>query len=258
MAGGCSSGGGSDTADFGNNLPPASGPGDVENFFPTTIGSSWNYFATVTNPLNGAPAYFMDEVTVTGTHPVNGQIASVFEETNPSGSGMPLSAYFLKNAGGLAYLGSSDATDTMTAAIVPYILATFPVTPGIVAKFSKSGLDFGVDLDGDGINESANVSVTNTIDGFEPLEMGIGTFARTVKSNEAISGTVIQSQRTVFRVDYALAGARHRRVEEQPDRKRRGEHLGSHDHYRHGGPWLHCERRGQQCCAWFGFAVSGC
>jgi len=190
---GCSSGGGSDTADFGNSLPPASGPGDVENFFPTTIGSSWNYFATVTNPLDGAPAYFMDDVTVTGTSPVNGQIASVFEESNPSGSAVAISAYFLKNSGGLAYLGSSDPADTMTAAIVPYILATFPVTPGIVANFHKTGLDFGVDLDGDGINESANVSVTNRIDGFEPLEMGIGTFARTLKSNEAISGTVILS-----------------------------------------------------------------
>jgi hypothetical protein len=189
---GCPSGE-SSTAEFGNSLPPATGPGDVENFFPTTIGSSWNYFATVTNPLSGAPAYFMDQVTVIGTNPVNGQIASVFEESEPSGSGVPISAYFLKNAGGLAYLGNSDATDKITPAIVPYILATFPVMPGIVAKFGKSGLDFGADLDGDGINESVNVSVTNTIDDFEPLEIGIGTFSRTVKSNETIGGTVILS-----------------------------------------------------------------
>lgn len=186
--------GGTGTADFGNSLPPASGPGDVENFFPTTVGSSWNYFASVSNPLAGEPPYFMDKITVTGSYPVNGQIASVFEESNPSGSVMPVSGYFFKNAGGLAYLGSSDVTDILTPAIVPYILGLFPVTPGIVANFKKSGLDFGLDLDADGINESANLSVMNTVYGFESLAIGIGTFPRTVKSNESVRGSVILSQ----------------------------------------------------------------
>jgi len=191
---GCPSGnGGPVPPDFGNNLPPASGPGDVENFFPTTTGSSWNYYATVSNPLAGEPAYFMDAITVTGTHSVGGQLAAVFQESNVSGSGIPASGYFLKNAGGLAYLGSDDIADTVTPSIVPYILALFPVTPGTVAHFGKTGLNFGADLDGDGINETANVTITNTIDGFEPLDLGIGKFARTAKSTEAVNGTVMLS-----------------------------------------------------------------
>ncbi len=182
------------SSEFGNSIPPATGPGDVENFFPTTVGSSWSYFGTATSSLTAEPVYFLDSVTVTGTKSVIGQTASVFQESNPSGSGVAAAGYFLKNAGGLAYLGTSDLTDTVTPQIVPYIVALFPVAVGTVAKFQKAGLDLGLDLDGDGVNETLNVSVTNTVDSFQSLAIGIGAFPRTAKGTESISGSVILSK----------------------------------------------------------------
>jgi hypothetical protein len=195
--GGGGGGGGSappPSSGYGNDIPPASGPGDAENFFPTTLASSWNYYATLNNSQAAASVNFLDSVTVTGTQSVNGHIATVFQESNPSGAGMPVSGYYLKNAGGVAYLGTSDVTDKVSPKIVPYVLALFPAAIGTVAKFDKTRLDYGTDLDGDGINETFNVSVTNTIDGFEPLALGIGTFSRTAKATESISGTVILSK----------------------------------------------------------------
>lgn len=196
LPGGCGGGGGSAPVDtsFGNSLPPATGPGDVENFFPVTSGTSWNYFATVNNPLGGAPPSYMDSITVTGTKVVGGQTASVFLESNPYGLGVPGEGYYFKNLGGVAFLGTNDVTDTITAGIVPYIVGLFPVTTGVVAHFDKNGLNFGADLDGDGINETTNVTVNSTVLGFEPLTAGIGSFPRTVKSRESLTGTVVLSK----------------------------------------------------------------
>lgn len=194
---GCGQGGGggapADTS-FGNSLPPSTGAGDVENFFPDALGTSWNYFATVDNPLAGAPSSFMDSVSVTGTKAIGGRTASVFLNSNPSGSGIPLEGYYYKNAGGVAFLGTNDVTDTISAGMFPFIVGLFPVTPGVVANFGRNGLDFGEDLDGDGINETVNLTLTSTIIGFEPLTLGIGSFARTVKNSEAITGSVVLSE----------------------------------------------------------------
>ena len=194
---GCGGGGGDESAvttdGFGNSLPPSTGPGDVENFFPNEPGSSWNYFATVTNPLPGEPAFYMDSVTVTGTKAVLGQLASIFLESNPYGSGSPVEAYYYKNDGGVAFLGTNDVTDEITPKMVPFIVGLFPVSPGVVAKFDKNGLDFGDDLDGDGINETVNLTLTSTVIGFEPISIGIGSFANTAKHNESITGSVVLS-----------------------------------------------------------------
>jgi hypothetical protein len=179
---------------FGNSLPPSSGPGDLESFFPNAPGDSWNYFATSTNPSSGGPGSFMDSVKVTGTKTVDGVSASVFLESNPFGGAAPLEGYYFKNAGGVAFMGTNDATDKLTPALVPYLVGLFPLTPGPVAQYTKSGIDFGSDLDGDGINETVTVSVENSVVDFEALTIGIGSFPRTVKTTQSVTGAVVLSR----------------------------------------------------------------
>jgi len=181
----------------GNSLPPSSGPGDVENFFPNGMGNSWSYLTISRNSTNPGPsqsAPFLDLVSVTGGKTVNGTVASVFLNANPSASGTPIEAYYFKNNGGVAFLGTSDARDTVTKGLVPYLVARFPLTPGTVAQFNKKGVDYGSDLDGDGINESVDVTLSSSIVGFEPLAIGIGQFTRTVRSNETITGSILLSK----------------------------------------------------------------
>jgi hypothetical protein len=189
-----SGGGGSDgPVSSGNSLPPSSGPGDVNNIFPIAVGSSWNYAVSVANPLAGVPPNYMDSVTVTGTQEVSGVTASVFRESNPQGSGVAVEGYYYKNNGGLAFLGTNDPTDPITPKLVPFIVGLFPAATGTVAQFAKSGIDFGSDLDLDGVNESVNVTLTNTVDAIEPVSIGIGTFAGAVKTTEHLGGTVVLS-----------------------------------------------------------------
>jgi hypothetical protein len=185
------------TNGYGNSLPPSSGPGDVENFFPNGVGNSWSYLTTSVISMTAGSSQtgaFLDSVSVTGSKTVNGTAASVFLESNPSGSGTPIEAYYLKNNGGVAFLGTNDASDTVTKALVPYLVALFPLAPGTVAQFNKNGVDYGSDLDGDGINETVNLTLSSSIVGFEPLAIGIGQFTRTVRSNETITGSILLSK----------------------------------------------------------------
>ena len=186
-------GGGSTSGGVGNSLPPSTGPGDAANFFPDTPGDTWNYFVTATDPLSSTSSSFLDAVRVTGSKSVNGTVARVFVESNPSGSGVAAEGYYFKNGGGVAFLGTNDPTDKVTPALVPNVVALFPVAPGMVAQLSRTGLDFGLDLDGDGVNESVNLSLTNSVVGFEPLTLGLGSFARTVRSSEVTTGSVVLS-----------------------------------------------------------------
>ena len=194
LATGCGGGGsdGSGTRADGNTLPPTSGPGDVENFFPNDVGDSWSYL-TIATSAAGQSTPFLDSVSVTGSKSVSGTTASVFLESNPSDSGIPVEAYYFKTAGGVAFLGDNDAGDAATNALVPYLVALFPVMPGTVAQFGKNGVNLGSDLDGDGKDETANVTVTSSIVDFEPVSIGIGQFARALKSTETVSGSVVLS-----------------------------------------------------------------
>ena len=191
--GGGDGGGDGGASGNGNNLPPATGPGDTENFFPVSTGDTWSYYVTTTGLAGTEPSSFLDTVTVTGNRTVLGAQATVFLETDATGTGLPIEGYYDKTAGGIAYLGTNDRTDVVTPWLVPYEMARFPLAAGTIAQFTKGGLSFGEDLDGDGIFEKVDVTVTTTIAGFEPLAIGLGTFPRTVKATETQSGNVTLS-----------------------------------------------------------------
>jgi hypothetical protein len=190
----CGGDGDGGSASVGNGLPPSTGPGDVENFFPDAPGDSSNYFVTEVDTPPGSSFRYFDSFVITGTKVIDGQTASITLESNQLGLNLPREEYYLKNAGGVAFLGSSDATDPISTAVLPYITALFPVTPGIVAQFDKNGIDYGSDVDGDGVHETVNLSYKGTVDGFEPLTVAIGPFARTVKSTNSVTGSVVLSR----------------------------------------------------------------
>jgi hypothetical protein len=184
-------GGGGGSTSFGNTLPPSSGPGDVEAFFPNANGNVWYYDARST-PQSGAAVEYFDTVTVTGQKTVLGQPATIFFDTTSESLGAGTENYYYKNNGGVAYVGDNDPTDSLSVAMVPYIEALFPVAAGTVARFSKSGVNMG-DLDGDLVNDTANLSFDVTIVGFEALDTQLGSFARTAHSTERITGNITLS-----------------------------------------------------------------
>lgn len=77
-SGGSGGGGGGGGSGYGNTLPPTTGPGDAENFFPVATGDKWNYYVRTTGSTGNAPPTFLETVTVTGTRTVLGVSATVF------------------------------------------------------------------------------------------------------------------------------------------------------------------------------------
>ncbi len=192
---GCGGGGGAASSkSFGNTIPPNSGPGDAENFFPNATGNVW-YYDTTTTAASGTKAPGMDLILITGQKSVLGESSSVFQDTvivDPTAPAAPVENYFFKNAGGVAFMGSNDPNGALSAAFAPYIQALFPVAPTTVASFSKSNVSLG-DLDGDGRNDTATLALTSKVENFEALDTALGSLPRTLRTTEAFSGTLTLS-----------------------------------------------------------------
>jgi hypothetical protein len=176
----------------GNSLPPSVGQGDVESFFPIDVGDAWFYNSTT------AHGQGFDSVRVTGQKSVDGQSAAVLMDTVFEEASSPIEAYYYKNEGGLVLLGNNDPLDTLTAGIVPYIETFFPVATGTVSKFSKSRVDTGIDVDGDGINETGDFVATVNVADFEPIEVAVGSFPRTARIVQSLVGKLKLSSRPLW------------------------------------------------------------
>ena len=159
----------------------ADGPGDVGNFFPTAQGTSWAVKVTVSQ--NGQPSTtYNDTLTITGTKNINGVEALVFSQPNPGNSGTPRESYRAKNSSGMVYYGNGDSSDHLTPQYVPYDEIRFPLWSGnSFTQLNKTGIDYGQDVDGDGIHETCSIATTVTVAGFETVTVPAGTFPNSAR-----------------------------------------------------------------------------
>lgn len=174
-------------------LPPATGPGDPLNYAPNGGFDAWTYNVAAADQTMVDPERDLSTLAVTGTRTVLGQAVTVYSERMFSD---PVSApsydlYYQKGPGGVAFYGNNDAADTLTAAVVPYAELLFPVAPGPIISFTKTGLNLGEDLDGDGRNETVDATQTIGITGFESVTVPAGTFPAAARR----LGTVVASGR---------------------------------------------------------------
>jgi hypothetical protein len=66
--------------------------------------------------------------------------------------------------------------------LIPYQIVRFPITiSSTIHQFDKKGLDFGTDLDRDGVNEKVDAQGTSTVAGLETVTVEAGTFKDAVK-----------------------------------------------------------------------------
>jgi len=183
----CGGGGGGD----GGSNPPPVGPGDTEKFFPDSVGDTWFYDATSGDPAVAAMhEHGFSQLSVTGTRAFGSTVAKIFTTTSPDDPGPALETYYSKDSNGVTNHGNNDPADTLTPAVVPYLEGKFPVTPGVITNISRSGVDFGEDLDGDGRREKVDFTLRITMDGFEALTVPAGSFGRTARRTSTIDGTV--------------------------------------------------------------------
>jgi len=166
-----------------DNLPPTTGPGDPLNYVPIAVGDAWTYNGMVSDAAISTPQRDLARVWVNGTATVKGQEVTVFSERmfSEPATAPTYDLYYQKGPGGVAFYGNNDPGDTLTNGAVPYAELLFPVQVGPIVSFSKTGLDLGEDLDGDGKKETVEATSTISIAAFEPITVPAGTFASAAK-----------------------------------------------------------------------------
>ncbi|WP_158558983.1 hypothetical protein [Rhodoferax lacus] len=176
----CGGGGGG-----GGNAPAPPRTGIPESYYPVSTGSRWTY--DVTSSTAGS---YVDDMVVAGSRVISGANAWVFSESNPAGDGMATESYYRKDLRAFTYLGQNLYAPWLDALISPLDLMRFDGTFSASTLLSRNNVDLGLDLDGDGMNERADVVVSGTVEGYETLVNDLGSFSNTARLRYDISGTI--------------------------------------------------------------------
>ncbi len=153
-----------------------------DDYFPDQIGNEWRYRGQITEgPLQTIEHKFFSNVSsVTGTKAIKGMSVTVFHDTNPGNHG-PSDSFYRRDSVGIVYYGSEPGTP-LEKQLVPYQIVRFPLKiSSAFPQFNRKELDFGTDLDRDGINEKADAQGDNTVVGRESVTVPAGTFKDAVK-----------------------------------------------------------------------------
>lgn len=158
------------------------GIGQSSDYFPDTIGSHWEYRGQITEgPLQTIEHKFFSNVSsVIGTRTIKGMTVTVFHDTNPGNHG-PSDSFYRRDAVGIVYHGSEPGTP-LEKQLIPYQIVRFPMkVSSTIQQFDKKDIDFGTDMDRDGVNEKVDTKGTSTVMGLESVTVPAGTFKDSVK-----------------------------------------------------------------------------
>ena len=168
------------------NLPAAEAGDSIAqsvDYFPDTIGTRWQYRGQISEgPLQTIEnKYFTNVSSVTGTRTLKGGLTvSVFHDTNPGNHG-PSDSFYRRDAAGIVYYGSEPGTP-LEKQLVPYQIIRFPMTVSqSFQQFSRTDIDFGSDIDGDGTNEHVDVEGHSTVLSRESVTVPAGTYADAIR-----------------------------------------------------------------------------
>ena len=152
------------------------------DYFPDQIGNEWRYRGQITEgPLQTIEHKFFSNVSsVTGTKTLKGMTVTVYHDTNPGNHG-PSDSFYRRDSVGIVYYGSEPGTP-FERELVPYQIVRFPMkVSSSFAQFNRKGVNFGADLDQDGIDEKADAQGDSTVVGQESVTVPAGTFKDAVK-----------------------------------------------------------------------------
>jgi len=160
----------------------AGGIAQSPDYFPDQIGNEWHYRGQITEgPLQTIEHKLFSNVSsVTGTKAIKGMTVTVFHDTNPGNHG-PMDSFYRRDSVGIVYYGSDPGTP-FEKQLVPYQIVRFPMkVSSSFPQFNRKELEFGTDLDRDGINEKADAQGDATVLGQDSVTVPAGTFKDAVK-----------------------------------------------------------------------------
>ncbi len=152
------------------------------DYFPDQTGNEWHYRGQITEgPLQTVEHKFFSNVSsVTGTKTIKGMTVTVFHDTNPGNHGI-MDSFYRRDSVGIVYYGSEPGTP-FEKQLVPYQIVRFPMkVASSFPQFNRKDLDFGNDLNRDGINEKADAQGDASVLGQESVTVPAGTFKDAVK-----------------------------------------------------------------------------
>jgi hypothetical protein len=152
------------------------------DYFPDQTGNEWHYRGQITEgPLQTVERKFFSNVSsVTGTKNIKGMTVTVFHDTNPGNHGI-MDSFYRRDSVGIVYYGSEPGTP-FEKQLVPYQIVRFPMkAASSFPQFNRTDLDFGNDLNRDGINEKADAQGDASVLGQESVTVPAGTFKDAVK-----------------------------------------------------------------------------
>ncbi|SLM49576.1 conserved exported protein of unknown function [Nitrospira japonica] len=179
-----------------------------QDYFPDTIGSHWEYRGQITEgPVQTIEhKSFQNVSSVTGTKSLKGVTVTTFHDTNPGNHGVS-DSFYRRDTVGIVYYGSEPGTP-LEKQLVPYQIVRFPMkVAASFSQFDKKELDFGTDMDQDGVNEKADVQGSSTVVGQEAVTVPAGTFPDAVKIEARMQMTIQLSaaKKTVTGTDVMAA-----------------------------------------------------
>lgn len=178
------------------------------DYFPDQVGNEWRYRGQITEgPLQTIEHKFFSNVSsVTGTKTLKGVTVTVYHDTNPGNHG-PTDSFYRRDTVGIVYYGSEPGTP-FEKQLIPYQIVRFPMKVAFsFTQFNRKGLDFGTDLNRDGINEKADAQGDSTVVGQESVTVPAGTFKDAVKVEARMRMQIYLSgaKRTVLGTDVMTA-----------------------------------------------------
>jgi hypothetical protein len=167
------------------------GPGDIGNYFPMKIGNAWNYQRTDSKSNSPPVPPFNMTSTFSGTKLVNNIKTFVNTESNFDNTGTSRESYLAKDKTSYSEYGESGAASALIAQIAPVINAILPLQSNVTfGQINLTGLNYGQDLDGDGINETVDVVYQAKVASFETLTVQAGTFKNVARFERVLTLTV--------------------------------------------------------------------
>lgn len=177
----CGGGGGTG----GGTTPQTLTMQESQRYFPFNDGNLW--VSQEVDTLNGAMTASFTRVSQrAGTKLVGGVISSVISVTElPYGS--VYENYLVKDNNGISCPSST--------VIGAYRLVNFPLQVGAAFRqIDKTGVDYGRDLDGDGINERLDITTDVVVRGIEAQTTAAGTFPNCLRLETTVTETMTYSR----------------------------------------------------------------
>ena len=174
---------------------PVAASASNPDYFPFNKSNSWRFSGRNTGTSSGQ-SYdytYANNMLITGTKLVGVVNTTVLFESNPGNVGQSDETYLDKASSGITNYGSASY-DSLASQLAPYLELRFPlVASDSFVQLDRTGVDMGMDLDGDGRNETFNAHSVLTVAGFETVTVPAGTFAGCVKLVRQMDLTVILS-----------------------------------------------------------------